>query len=91
MARYFYFPGNFLNRQRWYTIIFRLHDLTVGKELSVSHNFSIAFTFRDRFMVLMVLIMDRHEIPTIGITPGSSNGRSSKASFDVFNDDIRRT
>ncbi len=48
-------------------------------------------TFRDRFMILMALIMERHEITVIGINPGSSNNRSHKVSADVFNGDIRRT
>ena len=48
-------------------------------------------TFRDRFMILMALIMERHEITVIGINPGSSNNRSPKVSADVFNGDIRRT
>ena len=47
-------------------------------------------TFRDRFMILMALIMERHEITVIGINPGSSNNRSPKVSDDVFNGDIRR-
>ncbi len=47
-------------------------------------------TFRDRFMILMALIMERHEITVIGINPGSSNNRSHKVSADVFNGDIRR-
>ena len=46
--------------------------------------------FRDRFMILMALIMERHEITVIGINPGSSNNRSPKVSDDVFNGDIRR-
>ena len=29
--------------------------------------------FRDRFMILMALIMERHGIPVIGINPGSGN------------------
>lgn len=48
-------------------------------------------TFRDRFMILMTLIMERHGISIIGINPGSSNDRSSKVSADVFNGNIRRT
>ena len=48
-------------------------------------------TFRDRFMILMALIMERHEITVIGINPGSGNDRPSKVSADVFNGDIRRT
>ena len=47
--------------------------------------------FCDCFMVLMALIMERHEITVIGINPGSSNNRSPKVSADVFNGDIRRT
>ena len=46
--------------------------------------------FCDCFMVLMALIMERHEITVIGINPGSSNNRSPKVSDDVFNGDIRR-
>ena len=48
-------------------------------------------TFRDRFMILMALIMERHTIPVIGINPGSGNDRSSRISADVFKGDIRRT
>ena len=47
-------------------------------------------TFRDGFMILMVLIMERHIIPVIGINPGSGNDRSSKVAADIFNGDIRR-
>lgn len=46
--------------------------------------------FCDCFMILMALIMERHEITVIGINPGSSNNRSPKVSDDVFNGDIRR-
>ena len=48
-------------------------------------------TFRDRFMILMALIMERHEITVIGINPGSGNDRSSKISADVFNGDCKDT
>ena len=48
-------------------------------------------TFRDRFMILMALIMERHTIPVIGINPGSGNDRSSKISADVFNGDCKDT
>ena len=48
-------------------------------------------TFRDGYMVLMALIMERHTIPVIGINHGGGNDRSSKVSADLFNGDIRRT
>ena len=48
-------------------------------------------TFRDGFMILMALIMERHIIPVIGINPGSGNDRSSKVPADIFHGDIRRT
>lgn len=48
-------------------------------------------TFCDCFMILMTLIMERHELPVIGINPGSGNDRSSKVPADIFNGDIRRT
>lgn len=60
------------------------YDQTIGKVNGRD-------TFRDGFMILMVLIMERHIIPVIGINPGSGNDRSSKVAADIFNGDIRRT
>ena len=45
-------------------------------------------TFRDRFMILMALIMERHEITVIGINPGSGNDGPAQISADIFNSGV---
>lgn len=47
--------------------------------------------FRDRFMILMALIMEGHGISIIGVNPGSSNDWPAKVSADVLNGDMRGT